>query len=78
MTQSIFDPGGDQTERSGSNRYMGPAADNDSRMPPDVVDGDVDAEDVEAAPDENAETEAIADVEAQVAREDESESQSEL
>jgi hypothetical protein len=41
MTRSIFDPTGGEIERSGS-RYLGPAADNNSHMPPDVVDGKVD------------------------------------
>ncbi len=40
---SIFDPEGTQTEHSG-NRYMGPRADQDSHMPPDVVDGEVSEE----------------------------------
>jgi hypothetical protein len=43
MTRSIFDPGGGETERSGS-RNLGPAANNASRMPPDVVDGEVEEE----------------------------------
>ena len=51
MTRSIFDPEGGETEHSG-NRYMGPEADNDSHMPPDVVDGKV--SDEEAAEQENA------------------------
>ncbi len=46
MTRSIFDPEGGQTEHSG-NRYMGPSADNDSHMPPDVVDGKVSDEEAE-------------------------------
>ena len=37
---SIFDPEGGQTEHSG-NTFMGPRADQDSHMPPDVVDGRV-------------------------------------
>jgi hypothetical protein len=41
---SIFDPEGTQTEHSG-NRYMGPRADQDSHMPPSVVDGKADEED---------------------------------
>ena len=50
MTRSIFDPGGGETERSGS-RNLGPAAGNASRMPPDAVDGDVsEAEARDAAP----------------------------
>jgi len=38
MTRSIFDPTGPETERSG-NPFMGPDADNRSRMPEDAVDG---------------------------------------
>ena len=40
MTRSIFDPGGGETERSGST-HLGPEAANASRMPPSVVDGEV-------------------------------------
>ena len=40
---SIFDPEGWATEHSGT-RYMGPPADNNSHMPPDVVDGKVSEE----------------------------------
>ena len=40
---SIFDPEGTQTEHSG-NRYMGPRADQDSHMPPSIVDGKVEPE----------------------------------
>ena len=43
MTRSIFDPTGGETEHSGS-RNLGPRADNISHMPPDVVDGEVSAE----------------------------------
>jgi hypothetical protein len=74
MTESIFDPTGPETEHSGT-RYMGPKADNDSHMPPDVTDGKVDEEDLEAAPDEDPQTEQIADAEA---TRDSEESQSEL
>jgi hypothetical protein len=42
MTRSIFDPGGGETEQSGST-FLGPQADNISHMPPDVADGDADA-----------------------------------
>jgi hypothetical protein len=42
---SIFDPESEETEHSG-NRNMGPAADNDSHMPPTVVDGKVSQEEV--------------------------------
>ena len=39
MTRSIFDPGGGETERSGST--FGSAAANDrSKMPPDAIDGE--------------------------------------
>lgn len=60
MTESIFDPTGPQTERSGT-RNLGPEAINNSHMPPEVVDGVADADPL--APDEDAETEAIAEVE---------------
>ena len=40
---SIFDPEGWATEQSGD-RYTGPDADNNSHMPPDVVDGKVSEE----------------------------------
>ena len=43
MTRSIFDPGGGETEHSGST-FLGPHADNISHVPPDVVDGDADAD----------------------------------
>ena len=43
MTHSIFDPGGEETEHSGS-RNLGPDAANISRLPPDVVDGKVEDE----------------------------------
>lgn len=43
MTESIFDPTGNETERSGS-RYMPPDADQISHMPPDVIDGRVEEE----------------------------------
>lgn len=46
MTQSIFDPSSPQVEHSGS-RNLGPLADNDSHMPPDVVDGVVSDEEAE-------------------------------
>jgi hypothetical protein len=38
--ESIFDPGGHQTEHSGST-FMWPRADNLSHLPPDVADGEV-------------------------------------
>jgi hypothetical protein len=41
---SIFDPEGTQTEHSGST-FMGPRADQDSHMPPSVVDGKADEDD---------------------------------
>lgn len=44
MTRSIFDPGGGETERSGST-HTGGAADNRSRMPPGVTDGEVPGDD---------------------------------
>jgi hypothetical protein len=45
MTRSIFDPGGGETERSGS-RFGPEDADNRSRVPPDVVDGEVSSQEV--------------------------------
>jgi hypothetical protein len=44
MTRSIFDPTGGETERSGST-HLGPAADDISQMPPDVTDGEANADD---------------------------------
>ena len=38
MTRSIFDPTNPQPEQSGST-FLGPKATNNSRMPPDVIDG---------------------------------------
>ncbi|HZL36520.1 MAG TPA: hypothetical protein VFC78_14470 [Tepidisphaeraceae bacterium] len=46
MTRSIFDPNGGETEQSGT-RNMGPAAENISHMPPDVVDGEVSGEEAD-------------------------------
>lgn len=60
MTESIFDPSGDQTEHSGT-RNLGPEAINNSHMPPEVVDGVV--EEDPNTPDEDATTDQIADVE---------------
>jgi len=58
---SIFDPEGTQTEHSG-NRFMGPRADQDSHMPPSVVDGKADTEekdvDIEEVARANEELEA--------------------
>jgi hypothetical protein len=59
MTQSIFDPGGEQTERSGS-RNLGPDAANISHVPPDVVDGKV--EDETGGESDNRDLEQIAEV----------------
>ncbi len=47
MTRSIFDPGGGETERSGS-AFTPADADQISHMPPDVTDGDVEEEEDEA------------------------------
>jgi hypothetical protein len=47
MTRSIFDPGGGETEHSGST-FLGPDGQNASRLPPDLTDGEVAAD--EAAP----------------------------
>jgi hypothetical protein len=49
---SIFNPDGNQTEHSGST-FMGPRADNNSQMPPDVVDGQV-------GPDESSDLDKLA------------------
>ena len=46
MTRSSFDPRGGQTERSGS-RNLGPDAQNNSHMPPDLTQAEV--ENVEKA-----------------------------
>ena len=62
MTRSIFDPGGQETERSGST-HLGQRADNISHMPPGVTDGEVSEEEVAdavaaaAAEDQNLSTE---------------------
>jgi hypothetical protein len=40
MTRSIFDPGGGETERSGST-FGSEAAENRSRIPRETVDGEV-------------------------------------
>ena len=40
MTRSIFDPGGGETERSGST-FRSEEAGNRSHVPPDVADGEV-------------------------------------
>ncbi len=67
MTESIFDPTGDQTEKDGS-RYTGPAADNEAHMPEEAVDGEIDegdnlpddaAGDVDDAGDENTEVDDL-------------------
>jgi hypothetical protein len=44
MTRSIFDPGGGETEHSGST-FLGPDGRNASRLPPDVADGEVEGGD---------------------------------
>jgi hypothetical protein len=43
MSQSVFEPTGPFTERSGST-FLGPHAPDHSPMPPDLVDGEVDQE----------------------------------
>jgi hypothetical protein len=69
MTRSIFDPTGGETEHTGS-RFTGPNADQDSHMPPDVIDGKVDEDDdgadeeVDPALTAVAESERQADLEA--------------
>jgi hypothetical protein len=67
MTDSIFDPGGPNTERSG-NRNMGPDAANISHMPPDVTDGKVEPDN--DAPDEGLQTEEIAEAELEIEQEE--------
>jgi hypothetical protein len=47
MTRSIFDPTGGETERSGST-HLGAAADAISHIPPDLIDGKVENDDVES------------------------------
>ena len=56
MTRSIFDPGGGETERSGST-FRTEEGGNRSRIPPDVTDGDVSDQ-------EAAEARAVADADA--------------
>ena len=56
MTRSIFDPGGRETERSGS-AFRGEDAENRSKLPDDVADGEVSAR-------EAIEAEAVADADA--------------
>ena len=58
---SIFDPEGTQTEHSGST-FTGPRADQDSHMPPDVVDGKV-------SPEEASDLEKLAEARDEVERE---------
>jgi hypothetical protein len=55
MTRSIFDPGGGETERSGST-FRSEEAENRSHLPPDVADGEVEAG-------EEADARALADAE---------------
>ena len=43
MTRSIFDPGSGSTERSG-NTFMPPEAQDRSKIPPDAVDGKLEAD----------------------------------
>jgi hypothetical protein len=56
MTRSIFDPGGSETERSGST-FRSQEAGNRSQLPPDAVDGNVSEQ-------EAREARAVADAEA--------------
>ena len=56
MTRSIFDPGGGETERSGST-FRSEESGNRSRVPTDVTDGDVSEQ-------EAAEARAVADADA--------------
>ena len=45
MTRSIFDPGGGETERSGST-FRSEEAENRSRVPADLTDGEVSSQEV--------------------------------
>ena len=65
MTESIFDPTGPETEHSGT-RNLGPDAGDISHMPPDVTDAKVQPDPNE--PDEDSETEQIAEAEVEVDR----------
>ena len=56
MTRSIFDPGGGETERSGST-FRSEEAANRSHLPPDTTDGEV-------SPEEAIEARAVADADA--------------
>ena len=68
MTESIFDPTGPQTEHSGT-RNLGPDAGDISHMPPDVTDGNVMPDPNQ--PDEDSETEQIAEADEQAERDQE-------
>lgn len=68
MTRSIFDPTGPDVEHSGT-RNLGPEADNISHMPPDVIDGNVEAPE-SGKVDEDAQTEVIARAENELEREE--------
>jgi hypothetical protein len=60
MTRSIFDPGGGETERSGST-FGSEAAGNRSHIPRETVDGDVsDEERADAEAREETDAEALA------------------
>ena len=50
--ESIFNPDGPETEHSGST-FLGPRADNNSHLPPDLADGEV-------SPEESADLEKLA------------------
>ena len=63
MTDSIFDPSGPNTERSGD-RNLGPDAANISHMPPSVTDGKVEPD--VGVPDESLQTEEIAEAELEI------------
>jgi hypothetical protein len=49
MTRGIFDPTGGETERSGST-HLGPEASNNSHLPPDLIDGRDDSDEVPTPP----------------------------
>ena len=55
MTQGLFDPNSENVMRGGGNRFLGDQGIDNSKMPPSLVDGEVEAE-------ENAE--AIAETDA--------------
>lgn len=72
MTRSVFDPTGNETERSGS-RFTLPEAEQKSTEVETAEDRAAEADDSATAaeqPDESADTQAIADAERQASGED--------